>query len=201
VDVPLIGATFFGVDNYRSGYMAGTALGEWIQREWGGQFDRLIVLEEPRAGALPGSRIQGQIEGLQAIIGEVPDEKRLRLNSGNASEMSETQMLDALQRLPNCQRLAVICFNDDSTMGAWAAVRQAQREGDVVIVGQGADRRVREELQRPGTRLIGATAYFPEHYGEKLIPLALRILRGEPVPPAVYMDHTFVRAEKMGLSA
>jgi ribose transport system substrate-binding protein len=201
VDVPLIGATFFGVDNYRSGYMAGTALGEWIQREWGGQLDRLIVLEEPRAGALPGSRIQGQIEGLQAIIGEVPDEKRLRLNSGNASEMSETQMLDALQRLPNCQRLAVICFNDDSTMGAWAAVRQAQREGDVVIVGQGADRRVREELKQAGTRLIGATAYFPEQYGEKLIPLALRILRGEPVPPAVYLEHTFVRAEKMGLNA
>ena len=60
VDIPLIGATFFGVDNYRSGYMAGAALGEWIQREWGGQLDRLIVLEEPRAGALPGSRIQGR---------------------------------------------------------------------------------------------------------------------------------------------
>jgi ribose transport system substrate-binding protein len=181
--------------------MAGTALGEWIQHEWGGQLDRLIVLEEPRAGALPGSRIQGQIEGLQAILGEVPSEKRLHLNSGNASEMSETQMLDALKHLPNLQRLAVICFNDDSTMGAWAAVRQAQRECDVVIVGQGADRRVREELKKAGTRLIGATAYFPEQYGEKLIPLALRILRGEPVPPAVYMDHTFVRAEQMGLNA
>jgi hypothetical protein len=31
-------------------------------------------------------------------------------------------------------------------------------------------------------------------YGEQLIELALKILRGEPVPPAVYMEHTFIRA-------
>ena len=47
----------------------------------------------------------------------------------------------------------------------------------------------------PGTLLIiGSTAYWPEQYGERIIPLALRILRGEPVPPAVYMEHTFVSA-------
>jgi ribose transport system substrate-binding protein len=75
-----------------------------------------------------------------------------------------------------------------------AAARRLQREDDVVIVGQGADRRVRDELRRPVSRIIGSTAYEPEHYGEKLIPLALRILRGEPVPPAVYLEHTFVSA-------
>ncbi|MBZ5529671.1 MAG: LacI family transcriptional regulator, partial [Acidobacteriia bacterium] len=63
----------------------------------------------------------------------------------------------------------------------------------VIIVGQGADRRVREELRYPGSRIIGSTAYEPERYGEKLIPLALKILHGEPVPPAVYVEHTFVR--------
>jgi len=74
------------------------------------------------------------------------------------------------------------------------AARQLRREADVVIVGQGADRRVREELRQPGSRIVGSTAYEPERYGEKLIPLALKIMRGEPVPPAVYMEHTFVRA-------
>jgi ribose transport system substrate-binding protein len=64
----------------------------------------------------------------------------------------------------------------------------------VAIVGQGADRRVREALRDPQSRIIGSTAYWPEQYGEKIIPLALRIMRGEPVPPAVYMEHTFVRA-------
>jgi len=30
-----------------------------------------------------------------------------------------------------------------------------------------------------------------------LIALALKILRGEPVPPAVYIEHTFVKAESI----
>ncbi|CAG0927161.1 putative HTH-type transcriptional regulator YdjF [Thermoflexales bacterium] len=196
VDIPLIGATFFGVDNYRAGYLAGAALGEWIQCTWGGQLDRLIVLEEPRAGALPGSRIQGMLEGVHASIGEIPADKRIPLNSGNTGEVSEAQMAEVLKRFPDLHRLAVMAFNDDAAMGALAAARKLQRENDLIIVGQGADRRVREELKKNDTRLIGSTAYQPEQYGEKIIPLALKILRGEPVPPAVYLEHTFVSAEK-----
>ncbi len=196
VDIPMVGATFFGVDNYRSGYMAGTALGEWIEREWKCELDRLMVLEEPRAGALPGSRIQGQLEGLRSIIGEAPPDRQVFLNSGNTSEMSEAQVTEALKHMPNLHHLAVISFNDDAAMGALTAARKLHRENDVVIVGQGADRRVREELKNARSRIIGSTAYQPELYGEKIVPLALKILRGEPAPPAVYMEHTFVRAEK-----
>jgi ribose transport system substrate-binding protein len=53
---------------------------------------------------------------------------------------------------------------------------------------------VREELRHPGSRIIGSTAYEPERYGEKLIPLALKIMRGEPVPPAMYIEHVFIPA-------
>jgi DeoR/GlpR family transcriptional regulator of sugar metabolism/ABC-type sugar transport system substrate-binding protein len=194
VDIPMVGATFFGVDNYRAGYLAGVPLGHRLKAHWDGCFDRLIILEEPRAGALPAARIQGMLDGLQSVIGPVPPEKRLTLNSGNASEISEREMTAALKRLPDEHRLAVISFNDDAAIGALMAARQLRREADVAIVGQGADRRVREELCQPGSRIVGSTAYEPVRYGEKLIPLALKILRGEPVPPAVYMEHTFIGA-------
>ncbi len=194
VDIPMVGATFFGVDNYQAGHLAGVALGEWIEQQWACQFDRLIILEEPRAGALPAARIQGQLDGLQSIAGDVPTEKRLILNSGNTDAIAEEQMLAALKSLPDEHRLAVISFNDDTAIGALNAARSLHREDDVVIVGQGADRRVREELLDPQSRIIGSTTFSPELYGEKLIPLALKILRGDPVPPAVYMEHTFVRA-------
>lgn len=195
VDIPMVGATFFGVDNYRAGHMAGVALGEWIKAHWAERLDRLIVLVEPRAGALPAARIQGQLDGLQSVIGDVPAEKQLVLNSGNTSEISEAEMTAALRRFPDVHRVAATCFNDDAAIGALNAARKTHREQDVAIVGQGADRRVRQELQRPNSRIIGSTAYEPERYGEKLTPLALKILRGEPVSPAVYMEHTFVRAK------
>jgi len=197
VDIPMLGATFFGVDNYRAGHMAGVALGNWVQRHWGGQFDRLLVLEEPRAGALPAARIRGQLDGLQEVVGHVPEARTVRLDSGNEATASEARMVDALDSLPDAHRLAVITFNDDAAVGALAAARRVGRESDVVVVGQGADRRGRAEMRRPGSRLIGSTAYRPENYGGQLIAIVQRILAGEPVPPAVCVDHPFITPENI----
>ena len=192
LDLPLVGATFFGADNYQSGFMAGEALGHWVQQHWQGDFGRLVVLEEPRAAALPTTRIQGQIDGLQSVVGEIPEARITRLDSGNRSDISEREMTQFLDSNPEEHRLSVICFNDDAALGALRAAQKARRAEDVVIIGQGADRMIRAELRHLDSRVIGSTAYRPEKYGEKLIDLALKILRGEPVAPAVFTEHTFI---------
>ena len=45
--------------------------------------------------------------------------------------------------------------------------------------------------------LIGAVDYFPQHYGAKVIPMALAILEGRPVPPAAYTDHSLLTFENV----
>jgi ribose transport system substrate-binding protein len=194
VDIPMVGATYFGVDNYRAGHMAGVAMGDWLLEHWEGRFDDVVILDEPRAGALPATRIQGQLDGLQSILGPIPQDKQVVRHSGNTRETSLQVMKTVLASLPKTSRIAVLSFNDDAAMGALEAARDQDLEDRIVIVGQGADRRVREELSHPRSRILGSTTYSPEKYGEKLIPLALRILRGESVPPAVYVEHTFIKA-------
>jgi ribose transport system substrate-binding protein len=194
VDIPMIGATYFGADNYRAGHMAGVALGQWIKEHWDGALDWLIAMEEPRAGAVPASRIQGQLDGLEEIIGRQEPETIARLNCGNTSEVSEAVMAAALVAHPHARRIAVISFNDDSALGALSAARRLGRDQDVIMTGQGADRSLREELNKPRSRIIGSTTFHPEQYGGQLIPLALKILRGEPVPPALHIEHTFIPA-------
>jgi ribose transport system substrate-binding protein len=195
IDIPMTGATYFGVDHYQAGLMAGLALGEWVRDHWDGQFDQVIILEEPRAGAIPASRNQGQLEGFKSIIGNYPQDKRFFLDCGNTSEVSERAFLSALKRFSDLHRLVVMCFNDGAVIGALEAARRLRREADLIIVGQGADRRVLAELSLPGSRIIGSTIFSPEKYGEFIIPLALRILRGEPVPPAVYFETTFIKSD------
>ena len=192
VDIPMVGATYCGVDNYRAGHMAGLVLGGWVRDHWAGVPDRLVVLEEPRTGPMPAARIRGQLDGLQSVVGQIPPEKVICLNSGNRSEISELNTIVTLNGLPGLHRLAFITFNDEAALGAIAAGRRLGRDADMIVVGQGAERLAREELARPGSPLLGATAYAPEKYGEQLIALALKILKGEPVAPAVYMDHVFV---------
>ena len=197
VDIPMVGATFFGVDNYRAGHMAGEALGEWIKRMWHGRIDHLLVLEEPRAGSLPEARIQGQLEGLQEVIGSLPAEQIQYIDCGNTSSISQKGVAEALSAMPDSHHIAIISFNDEAALGALQAARSADRESDVVIVGQGVDRLVRSEIRDTQSRLIGSTAYMPERYGEKLMELALKILHGELVPPAVYMNHVFINADNI----
>lgn len=197
VDIPMVGATFFGVDNYRAGHMAGVALGEWVMEEWNGRIDHLLVLEEPRAGSLPEARIQGQLDGLQEIVDQLSAEHIQHIDCGNTSAISEKGVAEALQKMPDKHQIAIVSFNDEAALGALQAARNADREADVVIVGQGADRLIRSEIRDPKSRLIGSTAYMPERYGEKLMELALKILRGESVPPAVYMNHVFIDANNI----
>jgi ribose transport system substrate-binding protein len=51
---------------------------------------------------------------------------------------------------------------------------------------------IQDEIRRPHSRIVGSTAFMPERYGEKLTEIAVRILQGELVPPAVYMDHVLI---------
>jgi ribose transport system substrate-binding protein len=99
--------------------------------------------------------------------------------------------------MPDSRHIAIISFNDEAAFGALQAARKARREADVAIVGQGADRLIRKEIRDSQSRLIGSTAYMPERYGERLMELALKILRGESVPPAVYMNHVFIDASNI----
>jgi DeoR/GlpR family transcriptional regulator of sugar metabolism len=192
VDIPIVGATFVGIDNYRSGHLAGTHLGRWIAAHWRGQVDGVIVLEEPRAGAMPALRIQGQLDGLAEVLGPINPALVTRLNCANSSEVSELEMAAWLNRHPHQRQLAVLCFNDDAAWGVLTAVKRLNRAAHVIIVGQGADRRVREAIREPNSRIVGSTGFMPEKYGDKLLDVALKILRGDAVPPAVYIEPVFI---------
>ena len=46
--------------------------------------------------------------------------------------------------------------------------------------------------------MVGTTASFPEKYGDKIVPVMLKLLKGETVPPAVYTDHVFLTRDNVG---
>ena len=194
VDIPLPGAIFFGADNYRAGYLAGEGLGRWIQAHWGGSFDLLLGLMDARAGSTPAARLQGGRDGLEAVLGTIPNDRVIALPCPTLMHEAEAMMREQLASLPGTVRIAMLAPNDDVALGALAAFEAAGRLDKIVAVGQNADRLGRAALQRTGFPFAGSTSYAPESYGARLIDLALKLLRGEPVPPAVYIEHTFISA-------
>jgi ribose transport system substrate-binding protein len=197
VDIPMPGATFFGADNYRAGFMAGEGLGRWIQQHWDGHVDFLIKLEALRVGPGPGARIQGLQEGLESVIGPLAADRILDFDCPVLVDEAAPFVARFLPDLPRNARIAIVGINDEAVLGALAAFEAANRLDQVVAVGQNADRLGRAALRRPHFPFIGTTRYAPESYGEKLLQLALRILKGEPVPPAVYNQHVFITKENL----
>ena len=89
-------------------------------------------------------------------------------------------------------------INDPSALGALEAFREAGRQKHCAIIGQNASSEAVQEMGRAGTRLIGSVGYFPERYGEQLIPLALQILEHKQVPPAVFVKHHLITPYNVG---
>jgi ribose transport system substrate-binding protein len=197
VDIPMVGGVYFGVNNYTAGKLAGTELGKAIQEKWQGIFDYLIVVEQQRAGGLPAMRIQGQLDGVLEIVSPIEPEKILRVDSDNTIEGSYEIMRKIFRDLPSSARIGVACFNDDATVGTLHAAQDTECDQNLLLVGQGADRRLRAEMRKKSSVVVGATAFRPEDYGKYVIQLALDILAGKQVPPAVYMEHYFVSPQNV----
>jgi ribose transport system substrate-binding protein len=196
VDIPMVGAVYFGVDNYVAGKMAGVELGKAIQKKWQGDFDYLIVIKQQRAGSLPAMRIQGQLDGVEEMVLRTPDQV-LEVDSDNTFEGTYAVMKTVFSEFSAPARIAVICFNDDAAVGTLYAAQETGFADNLLLAGQGADRRLRAEMRKESSPVVGSTAYRPEDYGSYLIALALDILSGKQVPPAVYMEHFFVKPDNV----
>lgn len=197
VDIPLPGATFFGADNYRAGRIAGEAMGRWVQDHWQGRLDVLLKLEAPRVGPVAGARIQGQQEGLESVIGPLDSVQIMAIDSPVLIAETELAIESLLPSIAPEAKVAIITINDDAVLGALNAFERANRLNQVVAVGQNTDRLSRAALRRVNFPFIGSTRYAPEKYGEKLLDLAVKILNGQPVPPAVYTRHVFITRDNI----
>ena len=197
IDIPMPGATFFGVDNPKAGGLAGKGLGEWIKQNWGGQIDALVMLELPQSGPTPAARMKGQRDGLESVIGKIPESKVKHLDSKNTLEEARKLMSDTLTTLPNAKHIAVVCINDDTAAGAIAAAQAAGRQKQIAVAAVDASDRGREEIRKPGSPQIGSTASFPEKYGEKIIPMMIKAIKGGKMPDAFYTDHVFLTKDNV----
>lgn len=191
IDIPLPGATFVGVDNYKAGLMAGRLLGHYVVQQWDGKVDKVLSLDLPLSGAVPAARMQGQLDALREMV-SIADDDIIHLDSKNSYEQSRQVVAELLPALKAARRIVVVSINDESALGAQTAFEEANSIQRMITVSLGADSVGRKELQRPGSRVIGAVAFFPEQYGDTVISAALQILGGKPTPPAIATRHVLV---------
>jgi ribose transport system substrate-binding protein len=194
IDIPQPGAIYFGTDNYSAGFQGGKALAYFAAKKWGGRVDRVLMLEIPEAGHIPQSRTSGTWEGMREVLPKLSKKIVMHKNGKGTETGGYSATRRVITALGPRERMLIAASNDNSARGAIRAVKEAAREQITAIMAQGwgPGSDLEDELEKASSPLIGSVAYFPETYGVAILPIVLRTLNGQPVPPAIYNEHALI---------
>jgi ABC-type sugar transport system substrate-binding protein len=196
---PLPGAPLYGPDNRAAGRITGHALGAFALETWPSeQVLGVLIGDLADPGPAISDRVQGIAEGVHESL---PALKFASLDTGGQSARADALLAKFLQTQRG-QRLLIATLNDLAAVYARNAIEMNRRQSDCVIVSQGLDRNIhggaseKKEIDpnNRGSVVLGSVAYYMDRYGYDVLPLALRLLAGETLPPRTVTQHSLVTA-------
>ncbi len=204
IDIPVPGFPFMGVDNYGTAVLTGNWAADQIDTVYGGweNVDRVFFLWNPVIGETVAMRITGSVDIFKERFGDEGDtkvegSKAVLVDAGSTTDEASAAMSDILAAYPEDENILVFCLNDQTAAGIQAAADIAGRwDADKwLVMSQGLDD-LGMELIRDNI-VDGDSAYFPEKYGEYLVPAAIAHMYGNPVPPYMFVDNVIITLDNI----
>jgi ribose transport system substrate-binding protein len=199
IDCQYEGAYFFGVNNYGAGEILGEAAVAQAQKKFGDSIDYIVSLYDSTSGDVIKSRCDGVVDKLVAAY-KTPAENVIWLDCLADDIKTGTLTRDWLNSHPDAHKVVFIGQNDDRGFAINNVVETEGRKADCIIVSHNADPSAIENLKahRDGDTAWVATASYNSHlYGEQVMNMALRILKGEPAEQSEYTKVTIVTVDNL----
>jgi ribose transport system substrate-binding protein len=200
IDVPVPGSPFMGVNNWKVATIGGKHMAQLIKEQWDGwdAVDMVVLLQMPAGGDVTMLRSEGFAAALVEEFGPEAEEKIVRADGGmGQSEQAKAAMDDVLAAHPNARKIAMTSINEQTMAGAIAALQSAGRwdPDDIIIITLGVDELGQSQI-RKGESDAGI-AFFPEHYGEYVVPAVCAMLEDEAVPPWIYVENVVITKDNI----
>jgi ribose transport system substrate-binding protein len=199
IDIPHPNATYFGVDNFESGYEAGALLAQHALVKWKEKVDWVLGVGFAEAGSFVQSRITGAFDGIRERISYIPPERFVQIEGRGMRQPSQLAMTKFLAGYRKGERILIAAATDSSALGILDAARQHGIESDIAIVSQDCIPEVLDEMRSGKSAIIGSVSHEVESYGPRLIQLGISLMRGYTVPPYNYVHHRVVTPETLGV--
>jgi ribose transport system substrate-binding protein len=199
INDPVPGAPLYTLDNAAAGRMAGEALAEFAVRTWAGQPMVAVVVGRVSATA---ERVPERVQGVTEALRRRLPAARLSTLDTQGNPMQVAPLLGAFLAAQPSRKVLIAATDDTTALAAKSAVEVAGRTRDAVIVSHGVDRSIhggandRKELDpsNRGSIVLGSVAFYLDRMGYQVLPLALRMLRGETIPMQTATPHKLVTA-------
>jgi len=206
IDVPVGDFPFMGVDNYGTAVLTGDWAIEQIEAMGGiDKVDLVLYQTTPTVGETVFLRIKGSVDQFIKKYGDAldPDKEGGKgiwaVVDSSSTEKAKTDFGNVLAKYPAAKNIVVFALNDQSASGYQAAADIAGRwdPDNTLVCSQGLDE-LGMQLIRDGI-VDGDSSYFPEKYGEYLIPGSLAYMYGgaEAVPQNMLVDNVIVTPDNI----
>jgi ABC-type sugar transport system substrate-binding protein len=179
LEIPILFTKFISIDNQLAARLLGTAIGEWIQQYWDGQVDKVLMMDDYRLTGVIRERFNVTISSLLEKLGKT-DDIVMRVHSGNIRSTAYENAYPILERWASEEgKIAIIGGNDETGMGAYDAALELGIQDRIVACGHGATVSL-EEFEKPDSRFVATTAFYPHKYGQPMLDLVLNLVSGTP---------------------
>lgn len=190
--IPQPGAVYFGPNNYRAGWTAGSALAKFAVTEWQGRVDCLLLLDISIGGATLQARMSGVVAGIKQVIGRFDENRIIRVDGEGDRSVSMRVTEAKLAELAADSRVLISGTSDENALGALDALDRLPYKLAAAIVGHDGSESALSAIAVPDSPFIGTVAFNSQDYGPALVDLIMKILGGRQVDPSVYVRHTLI---------
>lgn len=199
VDIPVPYAPFMGVNNYGAAVLTGNWIADEIGKKYGSidNVDLIIIGIIKVGGEQVMLRSQGVYDALVDRFGKDVEKKIVMDESGYTAETGQAFVSSVLAKYPEAKKVVISNVAVVTVPGALTAVNAAgtiKRE-DLLMVSQGCSQQD-IDLLRKGD-LDASCAYFPEKYGEYLVPAITALMQGKSTPVNIYVDNVIITKDNI----
>lgn len=176
-------------DNVKGGEILGDYLAKLV-----GEKGKIAIIDQPQTAS-----VQERVAGFEKALAKFPNMTIVQKVPGEGQrDKAFRASQDLLQANPDLT--GIFGINDDSALGALAAVEAAGLQDKVVIVGYDGTPEARDAIIN-GKALKADTVQFPKEIGIQAVRTIAAQLRGETVPKVVpvrvdIIDQARLKAEK-----
>ncbi|GAB5521355.1 MAG: substrate-binding domain-containing protein [Rhodothermales bacterium] len=168
--------THIATDNYAGGRLAAEAVIEAIGTE-----GEVAIIDHPEVESVI-QRTRGFTEVIEATNADGGSlDIVAQLSGGGTKDRAFRVAEDLLQAHPNLA--AIFGINDDSALGAVAAIEKAGKEGQIMVVGFDGTQEAREAIQ--AGKIYADVIQHPGDIGRRVALTIDQYLNGESVPPEI----------------
>lgn len=158
----------------------GVILAEYLAKQLGGQ-GKIGIIDHPSVAS-----VQERTRGFESTLAKYPGMQIVQKVPGEGQRDKAMRVAqDLLQAHPDLA--AIFGINDDSALGALAAVEAAGLQDKIIIVGFDGTPEARETILA-GKALKADAVQYPDKIGKTTIETIAAVFRGEQVPPVRPVD-------------